>query len=54
MGEFIRFILFKSDIHIWLRNNGTTRTTGKLQVCENNWMRRMVGVKREDKRRWKN
>ena len=26
-------------------------TTEKLQVCENNWIRRIMGVKRVDKRR---
>ena len=29
----------------------TEKQHGKMQVCENNWIRRIVGVTRADKRR---
>ena len=36
------------SIHVWLRNNGANREQEK--VCKNNWIRRIEGVKRTDKR----
>ena len=32
----------------------TGKQQEKVQVCENNWMRRIVGVKRPDRRKWTN
>ena len=41
-----------SSIHEWIRDNSTNRETfQKVQVCENNPVRRIMGVKRPDKKR---
>ena len=40
------------SINAWLRDDGITeKQQEKLQVCENNWIRGTVRVKRANKRR---
>ena len=43
--------MYYPGTHVWLRNMALTEIQEKVQVCENNWMRRIVGVKTADKRR---
>ena len=37
-------------VHVWPRDDDTEKQE-QMQVCENNWLRRMVGVKRADRSR---
>ena len=41
----------KIALHFSNKTKGLTEKQQKVQVCENNWIRRIVGVKTVDKRR---
>ena len=45
--------MYNASLPIRPRDNGDDRKKQKekLQVCENNWVRKIAGVKRIDKRR---